>query len=78
LPEAEASKIIKHIIKGFKEQTRKGIIHRNLKPSNIFLKNGVPKIADYGMSKMANAPKDIIYYNVGTPLYMSPTAITKN
>lgn len=75
-PEAEATKILKHIINGFKEQVRKGIIHRDLKPSNIFLKNGVPKIADYGMSKMMDAPKEKIYYNVGTPLYMSPTAIS--
>ena len=75
-PEAEATKILKHIINGFKEQIRKGIIHRDLKPSNIFLKNGVPKIADYGTSKMMDAPKEKIYYNVGTPLYMSPTTIS--
>jgi serine/threonine protein kinase len=49
-----------------------------LKPSNIFLKNGLPKIADYGMSKMIDAPKEKIYYNVGTPLYMSPTTISSN
>ena len=52
LAESEAIKIIKHILNGFKEQVRKGVIHRDLKPSNIFLKNGIPKIADYGMSKM--------------------------
>ncbi len=48
------------------------IIHRDLKPANIFLKNGIPKIADYGFSKMMDAPKEKVYYNVGTPLYMSP------
>lgn len=49
-----------------------GIIHRDLKPANIFLRNGIPKIADFGFSKMINAPKEKVYYNVGTPLYMSP------
>jgi len=29
-----------------------------LKPTNIFLKKGIPKIADYGFSKMMNAPKE--------------------
>ena len=27
------------------------LIHRDLKPANILLKNGIPKIADYGISK---------------------------
>lgn len=56
----------------------KGIIHRDIKPSNIFLRNGIPKIADYGFSKMINAPKEKIFYNVGTPFYMSPQTITEN
>jgi serine/threonine protein kinase len=78
IPEVEALKILKHITNGFKEQIKKGIIHRDIKPANIFLKNGIPKIADYGFSKMANAPKDKIYYNVGTPLYMCPSTIKNN
>lgn len=68
----EAIKILKHIINGFKEQVTKGIIHRDLKPINILIKNGIPKLADYGFSKMMNAPKETVYYNVGTALYMSP------
>lgn len=78
IPEVEAAKILKHITNGFKEQIRKGIIHRDLKPANIFLKNGIPKIADFGFSKMMNAPKEKVYYNVGTPLYMSPQTIIHN
>lgn len=50
----------------------KGIIHRDLKPINILIRNGVPKLADYGFSKMMNAPQEKVYYNVGTALYMSP------
>lgn len=69
---------MKHIINGFKEQVRKRVIHRDLKPSNIFLKNGVPKIADYGFSKMMDEPKEKFYYNVGTPLYMCPQSIMQN
>ncbi len=26
-------------------------MHRDLKPDNIFIKNGIPKIADFGISK---------------------------
>lgn len=28
-----------------------GIAHRDLKPDNILLKDGVPKIADFGFAK---------------------------
>ena len=84
--EAEAAKILKHVMNGFKEQIRKGlnffyilgIIHRDFKPANVFIRNGIPKIADYGFSKMMNAPKEKVYYNVGTPLYMSPQTIMSN
>jgi serine/threonine-protein kinase ULK/ATG1 len=27
-----------------------GIIHRDIKPSNVLLKNGVPKLADFGFA----------------------------
>jgi len=42
-----------------------------LKPQNILIKNGVPKIADYGFSKMMTTEREKFYYNVGTPFYMS-------
>ncbi|CAD8158578.1 unnamed protein product [Paramecium pentaurelia] len=78
IDEIEAIKIMKHIVNGFKEQVAKGIIHRDLKPINILIRNGIPKIADYGFSKMMNAPPETIYYNVGTALYMSPQTMIKN
>jgi serine/threonine protein kinase len=28
-----------------------GFIHRDLKPLNILLKNGAPKLSDFGMAK---------------------------
>ncbi|CAD8158675.1 unnamed protein product [Paramecium octaurelia] len=78
IDEIEAIKIMKHIVNGFKEQVAKGVIHRDLKPINILIRNGIPKIADYGFSKMMNAPPEKIYYNVGTALYMSPQTMIKN
>ncbi|CAD8145592.1 unnamed protein product [Paramecium octaurelia] len=77
LQENEATQLFKQIITGFLEQTRKGIIHRDIKPSNILLSNGIPKIADYGFSKMMGV-QEKVYYNVGTTLYMSPQALMDN
>ena len=43
-----------HILNGLKHLHDKGLIHRDLKPDNIFisLKNGLCKIGDFGLSKI--------------------------
>eukprot|EP01127_Copromyxa_protea_P016312 TRINITY_DN4820_c0_g1_i1.p1 TRINITY_DN4820_c0_g1~~TRINITY_DN4820_c0_g1_i1.p1 ORF type:complete len:577 (-),score=80.70 TRINITY_DN4820_c0_g1_i1:160-1890(-) len=56
---------------------RPRIIHRDLKPDNILItKQGVVKIADFGMSKMIqNQTKTMT--TSGTPHYMAPEIIAK-
>ena len=54
------------------------MIHRDLKLANILVRDGIPKIADFGFSKDLNSEPCKIYYNVGTPMYMSPQSLTKN
>jgi len=78
LPEQSAIKILRHILNGFRELIRKKIIHRDIKPANIFIKDGIPKIADFGFSKDQDSPPCRFYYNVGTPMYMSPESLKLN
>jgi serine/threonine protein kinase len=47
------------------------ILHRDLKPQNILLQKGIPKIADLGFAIRAG-DYDKEKYTVGSPLYMSP------
>lgn len=56
----------------------KSIIHRDIKPANILLSDGVPKIADFGFCKVDVPNQDTPFYNVGTPIYMSPEALIQS
>lgn len=44
--------IVYQIISGFREVHAQGVLHRDVKPDNIFLmKNGVVKIGDFSLSR---------------------------
>jgi serine/threonine-protein kinase len=56
-----------------------GVVHRDLKPQNIFLAwepsgETVPKLLDFGMAKLLgdSAVNTVSGVPIGTPLYMSP------
>lgn len=63
---------MKDIVSGYVCIEEMKIIHRDLKTANIFLKNGVAKIADFGFCEFIGDKKPQIAYNVGSPAYMSP------
>jgi serine/threonine protein kinase len=65
------NEMFKEIVKGFMSLHAQGVVHRDIKPENILIKGGKPKIADFGLSKLAD--KDGMFVSrVGTELFMAP------
>ncbi|MBX3271731.1 MAG: protein kinase [Sandaracinaceae bacterium] len=82
LTPAEAIHLLVPVMRGLVEAHREGIIHRDIKPDNIFLcrgKDGAPreaKVVDFGISKLYDDDKMSNLTGtgmmMGTPAYMCP------
>ena len=61
------------ICEGLKEIHNKKLIHRDLKPDNLFLTKDLKvKIGDFGIAKQLNNPEDYANTCFGSLLYMAP------
>ena len=79
LNEKEAKKIFIPVLKAFSYAHNKGIVHRDVKPSNIFITSeGKVKIMDFGIAKIVEEGALVLTQTgtqMGTPVYMSPEQV---
>jgi serine/threonine-protein kinase len=84
MPMEEAVDVILQACEGVAEAHAKGLVHRDLKPGNLFFmrrRDGSPliKVLDFGISKLMTRQEAVSLTqtssNFGTPLYMSPEQI---
>ena len=85
LPPAQAVNIIYGVLQALKTAHARSVIHRDLKPDNLFLvpdENGVPnvKVLDFGIAKVMDVAggmgqKTRTGVLLGTPGYMSPEQV---
>jgi serine/threonine-protein kinase len=74
LPFPEIISFCEQILRALAHAHSKGIVHRDIKPQNIMLlKNGLIKVADFGIAKLPNAETVTMTDNaIGTVYYISP------
>lgn len=77
LPLAEVVELAHHIAHGLESARRAGVVHRDIKPQNLFYaeagKQAAWKILDFGVSKLDTHQGTLTQgHVVGTPMYMAP------
>jgi serine/threonine protein kinase len=73
LPVKRAVEIAVQVCEGLAHAHDQGVIHRDVKPSNILLTtNGEAKVADFGIARAAEYATRWTTSIRGTPLYMAP------
>ncbi len=75
VPPEHAAWLIFNICEGLKYAHARGILHRDLKPQNIMLRDGVPKISDWGLSKVMTQSRATTISGGFTAYYAAPEQI---
>jgi tRNA A-37 threonylcarbamoyl transferase component Bud32 len=73
---ADIVRIMGQILGALAYSHRQGVVHRDVKPANIFLlPDGSVKVADFGIAHIESSNLTQVGTVIGTPSYMSPEQI---
>ncbi|EKX54776.1 hypothetical protein GUITHDRAFT_63194, partial [Guillardia theta CCMP2712] len=77
MPEAQIVKWMHGICRALSHVHEIGILHRDLKPMNIFIdRHGNVKLGDFGLARKFQSPEDL-KSRAGTPCYLAPEVLNK-
>lgn len=73
MPEDKIWDFLLQICRGYQVLLDASLIHRDIKPDNILINDGIFKIADFGLTKRLRNTSVVENLSFkGTPLYMAP------
>ena len=75
VPPDHAAWLLFNVCEGLKYAHARGVLHRDLKPQNIMLRDGVPKITDWGLSKVMTQSRTTTVSGGFTAYYAAPEQI---
>jgi len=76
IPLKEKLRWVSHICEGLDYAHGHGVIHRDIKPGNVFItKDGKLKILDFGLARLASSEMTRSGVLLGSPYYMSPEQV---
>lgn len=70
LPKDQALHYVSQITAAVAYLHQRGIVHQDIKPSNIYLKEGYTKLGDLGVARSRDKPSPL--ERAGSPYYMAP------
>ena len=79
LSPVKAATIMRPILDAVSYAHGLGIIHRDMKPSNVLLdENNTPRVMDFGIAARLDYPSESADQYTGTPAYMAPEYIERH
>ena len=73
----ELLNLLMQAFRGVAALHERSLVHFDLKPANVFLKGGVARVGDYGLSKLVTHSQRSMSMGRGTPYYMAPEMLKR-